>query len=333
MATEIKAADALPFPTDPVRTAIALTYMEPGQIADKVLPRLPVSQPEFEYKKFAKEDYYVLPDDSLGRTGEPTEVEFSGSEVHDKTEHHGLTDPVPATDQASAMGGGWDDPVNVAAAQLRHLLMLRRELRAARLVFNAASYGAGYKESLDDGDRFDDAGSDPIAKLLESAEKMVFKPDAVVFGQRAWTNFRLHPKVRSAVAPGSDDAGPATRQQAAELLEVDEVLVGSVRYATSKRKQDLVLARAWGGSTALIYRGAMSMSGMAADGGDQMMSMRGYPTFGFTAVFEDLVISTPFNPKRGAKGVTEVIARDSCKEVVAGGEAGFGYLLQTVVDD
>lgn len=341
MATEISATDALPLPVDPVRTAVALSYNEPGAIADRVLPQLPqLAQEEFLYKRYRRADSLELPNADLGRTGEPAEVEFTGTQVNDRTEHHGLMDPVPASDRDSAASGGWGDPVNVASANLAHLLTLLRERRTAQLVFGASTYASDYKIDLatdaSGANQFDESAGDVIGVMENARIKMAFAPNVAVFGQEAWSMFRRHPKVLKAVNTVSGaDSGLATRQAVAELLELDEVLVGTVRYATNKPGQSLKTGRVWGKSVALIYRGGLNMGGMdMADGGSgmaagpQLMGTSEMPTFGFTAVYVPMAVSAIFNPKRGVKGATEVICRDSSKEVAAGGQSGFGYLIQ-----
>ncbi len=342
MATEISVTDAALLPVDPVRTAVALSYNEPGAIADRVLPPLPrLPQDQFWWREYAKADAYVVPDVSLGRTGEPAQVEFGGKRIEDRTEHHGLMDVVPVSDQDAAMSGGWSDPANVAAVNLRHLLALAREKRTADLVFSASSYSADYMTDLASAnggnDQFDEDGGDVLGVIEAARTAMVFPPNVAVIGQSAWSKLRLHPKVLKAVNRVSGaDSGMASRMAVAELIEVDELLVGSVRIATSKRGNAVTTARVWGKHMALIHRGtlgaAQTMGDTGGMSGETLISSQDIPTFGFTAVYVEMMVHSMIATKRGIKGAHEIIARDSCKEVVAGGKAGFGYLIQNAVD-
>ena len=338
----ITAEGAIPFPHDPARTAIVQMYTEPGMIADRVLPPTPpLGKGEFKWFRYKIDDSFQVPDTRLGRKSMPTEVEFEGEEVTDATKHYGLRDSVPQedVDAVGATGSSsreWASPVDTAAIRMTHLLKLDREVRVADRVFGADQYGTGYKETLSAEDRFDADGSDPLGTLEDALLTPVFRPNVVVFGQGAWSAFRQHKNVLAATNKQSGaEAGLASRRAVAELLEVDEVLVGRSRVASNREGQDLTLKRAWGKSVACLYRGAYG--GSATPGGqagserqEGLVSDLGRATFGFTAVYVPLNAYSRFNQGLGIKGATELIVRESCKEVISGG-TGFGYLISGVV--
>ena len=345
MPTTVTSSESSALPSDPARTAIIMLYHEPGMIADRVLPPTPpLSQSKFDYKRWKIDDAFQVPDTDLGRVSEPQTVEFEGEEVVDRTRHHGLRDFVPVSDVDEAMVNregtpNWADPRDIAAIRLKHLLRLAREVRTANAVFNEANYGANYKETLAGNARFDNAASDPLGKLAEALETPIFRPNVIVFGQKPWLKFRQHAKVLKAVNRASGaDSGLATRMDVAALLEVDEILVGRSRVASNVEGQDLALKRAWGNDISLIYRGAYA-AGMAMPGGDagsemqegaDMISHKDSTTFGFTAVYQPEEALSAFRPTRGIKGAHELVVRESCLEVVSGGE-GFGYHIKNAV--
>lgn len=345
MAERIASTAAVPFPYDPARTAVAQMYLEPGMIADRVLPSTPeLGTDRLEWLDYEIDDAFQVPDTRLGRRGEPTLVEFVGAEVVDRTEHHGLRDVVPAEDRDAAMAGpmrgpGRPDPVDTANLYLTHLMHLDRETRTANLVFDTDSYKVGYKAALGLGARFTDDAADVLKTLETALTTPIFRPNVVVFGQEPWSAFRQHPQVLKATNRVSGaDSGLATRMAVAELLEVDEVLVGRSRIGSSVEGQALALKRAWGKSVACIYRGAygeMTPSGMPGSERQEMsrdMPMTAdmkRPTFGFRAVYREMYTHTGFNERIGVAGATELAVRDSCKEVIAGSE--FGYLISTAV--
>ena len=338
----ITAEGAIPFPHDPARTAIVQMYTEPGMIADRVLPPTPpLGKSEFKWFRYKIDDSFIVPDTRLGRKSQPVEVEFEGTEVTDSTEHYGLRDSVPQEDVDAAGATGtssreWADPVDTAVTRMTHLLKLDREVRVAKLVFGLNQYGADYKEILSAADRFDAATSSPLKTLEEALTKPIFRPNVVIFGQAGWSAFRQHKDVLAATNKQSGaEAGLASRRAVAELLEVDEVLVGRSRVASNQPGQDLALQRAWGNSLACLYRGAYSSS--AAPGGvagserqEGLQADLGRATFGFRAVYTPLNAYSRFNEGVGIKGATELIVRESSKEVIAGG-TGFGYLISGVV--
>ncbi len=262
MPKTITSEGASPFPHDPARTAIVQMYAEPGMIAGRVLPPTPpLGKSEFKWFRYLIDDSFLVPDTRLGRRSTPSLVEFEGEEVTDATQHHGLRDSVPQEDVDAAGATGtsareWADPVDTAAIRMTHLLQLDREVRVANLVFGAGHYGTGYKETLAAGDRFDAEGSDPLGTLETALTTPIFRSNVVVFGQTAWSAFRRHKAVLAATTQSGAESGLASRRAVAELLEVDEVLVGRSRVAANREGQDLELERAWGPHVACLYRGA-----------------------------------------------------------------------------
>ena len=334
--TVIPATGANPFPHDPVRTAIVQLYHEPGMIADRVLPATPpLGSTRFEWFRYHLEDAFEIPDLRLGRKSAPNVVEFEGEEVQDRTEHYGLQDFVPAEDMDAARNSAATrDPADSATLQMTHLLKLGREVRTANRVFAEASYDAGYRRTP--GTKFDNAEADPLGELEDALTTPILRPNVVVFGQPSWSKFRRHPKVLSAVnVESGSESGLASRQAVAALLEVDEVLVGRSRVAAGGG-ENLTLKRAWGKSIACIYRGAYANStpsgrpGSERQEGAELTASLSMQTFGFTAIYSPLSVYSRINEGRGIKGGTEIQVRESCKEVVAGGN-GFGFLLHDVI--
>lgn len=346
MPTTIEPTGATPFPIDAEMTAIAQHYFEaPGAfIADRVLPAAPrLRQSKFEYRRYRKADAFRVPDTRLGRTSEPQQVEFSAEKVIDETIHYGLRDMIPVEDQdaarLSAAGGSgsqWDDPASVAVVSMTHLLRVQREKRVADLVFAARTYDADYRQAVAADDRWSNDTVDPLAAIETAINLPLLRPNIAVFGQAAWSAFRRNPKVVDAVYHGGTSAGLVMRQQAAEILEVDEVLVGRARIATSAEGKPLALSRMWGKSVALIYRGAFAAG--STPGGDAGSEGLGrvqsvpsaMPTFGFTAVYEPPMVRRELRGGVGIRGATAIDVVESCKEVISGGD-GMGYLLSGVV--
>lgn len=335
------APGSIPFPHDAARTAIVLMYHQPGLIADRVLPPTPpLGSSKFEYSRYKLEDAFTIPDTRLGRKSEPNQVEFEGERITDSTEHYGLLDLVPQEDVDTALRTRasrpeWIDPRDVAAIKMRRHLRLAREKRVADLVFSADNYAAGYKATLAGNSQWSHADSDPWVNLQAALDKPILRPNIVVFGRPAWSKFRTNKKVLLALRRSEENAaGLAMRQEVADALEVDEVIVGEPRINTAKEGQAVVLSAAWGKSCACLYRGAYSSSTRpggkpGSEGADDLMSDGQMETFGFTAVYEPLAVSSRFNQGRGIKGVHEIQVKESCKEVIAASQ--FGYLLSSVV--
>jgi hypothetical protein len=307
-----------PFPINNEYTAVAIAYRNMAMIADEVLPPTPTAR-KFTYLVHTKEEGYTLPDTKVGRKGRPNQVSFTASETTEMTEDYALDDPIPNDDIESNNIPGLD-PVGKSTEFLTDLLLLDREKRTADLVFAAASYPTGNKITLSGTDQFSDySNSDPVSKVLNYLDVPLMRPNIAVFGQDSWRVFRQHPKVVEAckgTGAGSDAQGTVTRQQVAELLEVEEILVGQGFLNTAKKGQTPTFARVWGKHISLLYR-------------NRLAGPQTGVTFGFTAKFGTRIAGQIPDPNIGMRGGVINRVGMSCKEVISA--ADLGYLITNAV--
>lgn len=304
-----------PFPVDPELTAQSVAYRNETLIADLVAPRVPVGARVFKYKKYSLADSFTIPDTKVGRKSVPNSVEFGYTEETAACEDFGLDDVIPNDDIANAPNGY--DPVSRANLSLTDLIILDREVRVSNAVFNASNYADGNKATLSGTSQFSDyTNSDPIDAILQALDKMVMRGNLVVMGQPVWTKIRQHPKVVSAVLGNSGTSGVITREQLAEKLEVNRVLVGSGWVNTAKRGQAPQMTRVWGKHLALLYQ-------------DSMATTQDRVTFIYTAQFGDRVSGQIAEPKTGLRGAVRVRCGESVKEVIAATD--LGYLMVDAV--
>lgn len=307
-----------PFVLNAALMAVAVAYKNEKMIADDVLPRKPVAAESFEYNKYPIGEFFSPPDDSVGRKSQPNQVEFTGEKVTDSTKDYGLDDPVPNKDSMNAASQpNMPDPKLRAAQGITALITLRREVRAASLVFSAANYGAANKDTLVGTDQWSDyVNSNPQTDFLEAQDSMVMRPTIAVMGRAVWTKVRQHPKLCKAVFGNATDAGIISRRAFADLFELEELYVGEGWVNTAKRGQPAVLSRVWGKSCALLHRNldADTESGT---------------TFGLTAQFGPRVAGEIIDPDIGLHGGVRVRVGESVKELVLAND--LGYLFSAAV--
>lgn len=308
-----------PFPVNPQLTAIALSYRNQQLIADQVLPRIPAHD-EFRYTKFTQSEAFTVPDVKIGRKSEANEVEFSGTEVVDYCIDYGLRDAVPIADIRKAEGTKFD-PLGNASLGVSRLVQLAREVRVANLVFGAANYAAANKATLSGTSQWSDPASNPIDAILQACDGMIMRPNKIVMGQAVWTKFRQHAKVVEAVkatgAGGTNAYGVVMRQAVADLLEMDEILVGQSFVNTAAKGATVTMSRCWGKFCALMYT-------------EPVAGTQGATTFGFTAEAGGGPRVKRWNdPARGADGVEIVQLVDTVKEVMPAND--LGYLFSAAV--
>lgn len=304
-----------PFPVQPHLTAIAIAYMNQSYIADAVLPRVPVGVQDFKYWKYNLAEGFTVPDTKVGRKGSPNEVEFSASEVTASTVDWGLDDPVPQADIDNAPANY--DPLGRAVERTLDLILLDREVRAANLVFDANQFASGNKATLSGTSQWSDfANSDPITAILTAFDSMVLRPNVGVLGQAVYTKLRTHPKVVQAYYGNAATAGVVPKSFIAELLELEEIVVGQGFVNSAKRGQAPALARVWGKHAAFIKR-------------DLNADTNGGTTFGFTAQWGDRLAGSEYDNKIGLRGGQRVRVGESVKEVITAND--LGYLFTNAV--
>ena len=300
-----------PFPISATLTAIALAYRNPDVvlIADDVLPRTPTSQ-EFKYLLYDLAQGFTVPETLVGRKSVPNEVDFKASEVIDKVLDYGLDDLVPNEDIEADNQG--IDPLGTATAFLTNLVNLGREIRTARLDFNPASYAAAQVKTLSGTSQWSHESSDPVATIGDALDEPIMRPNIAIFGQQTWTKLRRNPKLVQAVKGTSQGAGIITRQEFADLFELQQVLVGQGYANTAKKGQTATLERVWGKHASFIYR-------------DRTAGPQAGVTFGFTAAWGNKIAGVLNEEKVGLTGSQRVRAGERLKEIVCAKDVGYYF--------
>jgi hypothetical protein len=307
-----------PFPINNEYTAIAIAYMNKALIADLVLPITPVSK-KFTWIKHTKEEGFSPPDDRVGRKSAPNQVSFTGSEETSSTDDYALDDPIPQDDIDANNIPGYD-VVGKSTEFLMNLLMLKREKRVADLVFNAATYPTANKVQLSGNAQYSDyANSNPVSGLLGYLDVPLMRPNLMVMGNDAWRVTRQHPKVVEAIkatGAGSGASGTVTREQFAELMEIEQLVVGQGFINTANKGQPANIVRVWGKHISMHYRDVLA--------GPQ----RG-TTFGFTGQFGTRIAGSQPDPDIGMRGGQRNRVGWSHKEIVSA--ADLGYFVEDAV--
>jgi len=308
------------FPVNPELTAIALAYQNPeaALIADRVLPRVPTAK-KFKYIKYTTEQGYTVPDTKIGRKSEPNMVDFGGTDVTDECVDFGLDDMVP-NDEVEAFdamvkpaSGGPLNPMAVSTMMLTGLVLLDRDVRVAAQVFALATYPAANRVTLAGATQWsDEAASNPLKAITDAMDVPLVRPNKLVLGQATWTALRRHPKIVQAIGKSAQTAGYAGRQAVAELLELQEIIVGQAFINTAKKGQAPVYSRAWGKHAALLHI-------------DSLAAQTLQPTFGWTAQWGGRMAGNMPEPKAGLRGSQRIRSGESVKEVIAATDAAYFF--------
>lgn len=308
------------FPVSPQLTAIAIGYRnaDVNLIADRVLPRFPTAK-KFNYTVYGTGQGYSVPNTKVGRKSEPTMVDFSGSTVTAEVVDYGLDDLVPNDeikafeDMPKPASGGPIDPKALSTMMLTGLVELDREVRVAGTVFNTVNYAAGNQQTLSGTSQWSDyTNSNPLSALLAALDSTLIRANKLVLGQQAWTALRQHPKIVNAVFRTPQNSGSVPKEALAELLEIDEVIVGAGFVNTARKGQTPTFARVWGKHASLIY------SSLTA-------AQAAQPCYGFTAQWGTRIAGALPEPKSGLRGGERVRVGESVLEVISAPDAGYFF--------
>jgi hypothetical protein len=304
-----------PFPVQPTYTNIAIAYQNTAYVADAVLPRVPVGTQDFKYTKWTLAEGFTLPDTKVGRKGKPNEVEFSGTESSGSCVAYGLDDPVPQEDIDNAPPNY--DPLGRATERTTDLILLDREVRTAAAVFNTANFAAGFKSTLAGTSQWSDfTNSDPASAILTALDSCIMRPNKAIIGQAVYTKLRMHPKIVQAFYGNSATAGVVPKSFIAELLELEELIVGQGWVNSAKKGQTATLVRVWGKHAVFFYQNANA-------------DTQGGTTFGYTAQWGARLAGSERDSNIGLKGGERVRVGEYVKEVIAADN--LGYMFENAV--
>ncbi|EDZ8928005.1 phage capsid protein [Salmonella enterica] len=299
-----------PFPVDPHLTAITIAYRNTSLIADSVLPRVPVGNQEFKWLKYDLSEGFTVPPTLVGRTSQPNQVEFSASDETSSTRDYGLDAPVPNADIRNAPKNY--DPRGRATEATTDLILLDREVRTSRLVFDRKNYPQANQVSLPAADQWDKDGSTPIKTIFPALDKLIMRPNVAVLGRATATALRMNKSVVKAYNGTLGDDGLVPLDYLRQLLELDEILVGSAFVNIAKPGQKPVLVRAWGNHAAFIYR-------------NRLADAQSGVTFGFTAQFGPRVSGSIPDPDIGLHGGERVRVGESVRELIVAPDCGLFF--------
>lgn len=301
-----------PFPIQPELTAMAIGYRNQRYIADQVLPRMRIGRQEFKYLLHTTAEAFTIPDTKVGRKSQPNEVEFTATEATGSTTDYGLEAPIPFADIENRPPNF--DPEGLAVIRTTDLVLLDREKRVADAVFNASNYAAANKATLSGSSQWSDTTSDPFTAIMTAFDGLLVRPNKAVMGRAVFSKLRQHPKILEAVKStgGAISSGVVAARQLAELLELDELIVGESWLNTAKKGQTASMARAWGKSFLAFYQNPLTA---APDDG--------LVNFGVTAQWGDRIATRREDPNIGLRGGIRLRVGESTKELITCADAAF----------
>jgi hypothetical protein len=202
-----------------VLSTFAAGYSPAKYFADEVSPVIITTESAGRYK--TRELYDTITpkaDDAVSAHGKANQVEYKVGEAPFACQDRALLDYVPV-DQLRANEHASREAVT---KHIMNQLLLKREIRVASQHFNASNYGSNTANGSD----WTDVGGSPLADfdgaIAALADTSLEDSKLVaIMALETYQALRKHPDLRGSGA----DSRLLTRQQVADLLEIDEIFV------------------------------------------------------------------------------------------------------------
>lgn len=227
-------------------TNVAIGYRRTGFIADLIAPVVPVAKLKDTYPIWSQADQWARPDTTRAPgTQAKTSVQGVSSDYY-SCKNRAQKTPITLEMKANM------DPVFVQgmyagrAKYVTGLMQTDWEYRVAMQCFSITNVGTTVGVTTNWG-----LGGavplDNVFALMDYVTNMTGqKPNNLIFGNAAWNQFRRHASVRNIVFGSGYKQGLATKQQVAEIFEVEKVLVGEAFYNSAAEGHAASLQVLWG---------------------------------------------------------------------------------------
>lgn len=297
---------------------LSIRYQNEETIWRKAAPLKQVKKRADLYYVFDKDTAFNIIDDTTAPNADANEITPKLSTDNYSVKDHALAAWVPVETIENA-----DDalqPELDAMTNVRQQLENQHERRVAATLFAPATYAAGNKTTLSGTSQWSDyVNSDPLVAIMAQRDSLLVPPNTLILGADTFRILRLHPKVAASANPLGGNANKAgylvVASVIAEILELDQVLIGRTRINTAAPGQTPVYARCWG-KQALLAR---------------IVENPGQNEATLAVTFSESQ-SNPvrdFDAKKGVKG--SVYVKDAWNEVVKMIAPDIGFLFDQAV--
>lgn len=225
---------------------VAIDHRPQDMIADLICPIVDVPNITGQIPVFTVADQRRIENDYRAPGTQARKIYRNVSSDSFVCKNHALMTDVTIEDLNNA------DPIyvqklfNGGAMFLKGQLMLNWENRVATQVNNTSNVGSSAAVASA---WTDYANSDPLSDLNTAIDNIQdttgVRPNRATFGLTAWRHARRNDNVRNLLYGTNNGGGYVSRQQMAEVLEVEQVLVGGAYKNTAGEGLDESLSKVW----------------------------------------------------------------------------------------
>jgi hypothetical protein len=304
---------------DSTLAQLSVQYRNEAYIGEQLMPIVQVDHKSNTFFKYGKNDRLSAPDDSMSARSEPNEIFETRTTDNYSTKPYALKDFLDLSDVSNH-----DAPLNEmidAVAAVNEALALQQEKRHAAVLTAAGNYAPGNTVTLSGTSQW----SDYVSGVSSPYDVVATARDAIWSGNgpsrligfcpnTVYNKLRRHPQVVTDFKHMQGLKLP-TRQQLAEYLELDDLLVAKAWENTANEGQAASLGRIWGKHFGIV-RVATAPSTRSA-------------SFGYTFRFGAKTTDEWFDKGKGVKGGYFCRVGHEVDEKVVAGDTG--YLIVNAV--
>lgn len=231
-----------------------------GFIGAQVLPVRDVATASGRFGKITVESLLQNVDTRRAPTADYAESEWKFEPETFATEEHGFQMPIDEHDEA--VYEDWFDLEQMTADIVRDVVLRNYEKRVAAAIFNATTWTGASLTTAVTNEWDDVTNATPIVDVNAAADYVYansgLRANAIIMNAAVFRNLRLTDNITAKIASTGAGAsivpGRITRQQIAECLDLDYVLVAGASYNTSNEGQSAAFGRIWSNEYAMVCR-------------------------------------------------------------------------------
>jgi hypothetical protein len=235
---------------------VAIAFKPEGMIAHQIAPIVTVNKQSDGFYIWTLDDGFRTEEDDRAPGTEANVVTRNVSSDTYYAKNRALKDRLPYEDIANADAGFIFTERSARAEFVTSKLLLNWEVRVASQCTSTSNVGSSstVASAWSDYDNSDPLGD--IDTGINNVEGAIgYRPNRVVIGGDAWNNMKQNATLISRIYGQQTGAKGRLVQpaQVANILEVDEVLIGRAFQNTSDEGQTATLSRIWGDHVLIHY--------------------------------------------------------------------------------
>lgn len=237
---------------------VAIQYTPTGMIAEQIAPIVTVGKQSDSYNIWSLADAYRIEEDKRAPATEANVIERSVSSDTYFAKNYALKDKIPYEDLKNADAAFVMTERGSRVKYIKNKLYLNWEYRVGLQCTSTSNIGSSSAVASNWSDEAT-GNSNPMDDLTTAMLNIEgvtgYMPNRAIFGRVAWKHFRNHADVIDRLY--GNQTGPTGRiisvQQAANLLELDQVYIGRAKYNSANEGQTASLTDIWGANVLLYY--------------------------------------------------------------------------------